>query len=340
MPRSQSLKTITIQDVARLAKVSAMTVSNVCNARGRVSDETRNRILRVIKETGYVPNQAARRLAGIDVARVGLLFAAADSLFMNTAVGAISIAASTRGLQMIVQEATELSHDRVLCHVESLIRAGAEGLVLVPPFVELLAESPRFRRLGVPAVALATASPLVSIATVRIDNRGAMMQLTTSLIQSGRKRIALVSGPLQHSDSVPRLDGYKAALQAAGLSFDPDLVVQGDYMMPSGLRAAERLLSLKERPDAIMATSDDMAAGVITAAHRAGLEIPRDLAITGFDDTAIATRVWPALTTIRQPLFEMAEKAIDLLSSTMAPDGGGRSRDVVLDFSLMIRDSA
>lgn len=340
MPRSQSLKTITIQDVARLANVSAMTVSNVCNARGRVSDETRARILRVIEETGYVPNQAARRLAGIDVARVGLLFAAADSLFMNTALGAISIAASARGLQMIAREAQEFSHDQILLQVESLIRAGAEGLILMPPFVELLAESPKFQRLGMPTVALVTASPLASMTTVRIDNSRAMMQLTAALIKSGRKRIALVSGPLQHSDSLPRLDGYKAALQAAGIMFEPGLVVQGDYMMPSGLRAAEHLLSLERRPDAIMAASDDMAAGVITAAHRAGLEIPGDVAITGFDDTAIATRVWPALTTVRQPLFEMAEKALDLLSSTMAPGGRKLNRDVVLDFSLMMRDSA
>ncbi|HWU02684.1 MAG TPA: substrate-binding domain-containing protein, partial [Novosphingobium sp.] len=148
----------------------------------------------------------------------------------------------------------------------------------------------------------------------------------------------VVTGPVAHSDSHARLEGYKAALAEHGLPFVPELCAEGRFTFGSGLRAADALLSLPEPPDAIAAGNDDMAAAALLAAHRRGLVLPRDLAVCGFDDTLIATRVWPALTTVRQPIADMTSQAIDALVEALR-DPRARGSDLVLDFTLVERES-
>lgn len=332
---------VTIQDVAARAGVSAMTVSNVVNRVEKVGADTRARVLAAIEALGYVPSQAARNLAGAAPARIGVLYADVESMFLSAALADASVAVAERGLQLLVRRAGEAPEQAA----QALVRSGADALLLMPPFAEQLSGTEAFRALAVPAAAIATAQPLPDMATVRIDNFSAARTLTALLLARGCRRVATITGPAHHSDGRARLDGYKAALAAHGLPFDPALMAEGDFTFASGLAAANVLLDRVPRPDAIVAANDDMAAAVLWAAHSRGLALPRDLSVTGFDDTLLATRVWPALTTIRQPIRQMVAAAIAHLTAVLAGGGAGDGvgdgavADRVLDFALVERAS-
>lgn len=332
--RRSNQERITIQDVAEQAGVSKMTVSNVVNRTGKVGAETRARVLAVIEELGYVPSQAARHLVGASAARIGLIYRGVESMFLNGAVTDISVAAAERGLQLLIRRADDLSPEETERVVRSLRRSGADGLLLIPPYPEMLSGS-----LDLPAAAIATANPLPDIATVRIDNFAAARALANLLIARGYRRIGFVTGPEGHSDSVARFEGYKAALLAHGLPVLSELCVEGLFTFASGVAAAERLLALPERPDAVMAANDDMAAAILWVAHSRNFKLPEDLAVTGFDDSLVATRVWPALTIIRQPVAEMVAQAIDMLVESLRKPASDPPPDRVLDFALIERGS-
>jgi len=148
-----------------------------------------------------------------------------------------------------------------------------------------------------------------------MDDAQAADDMTTHLINLGHRRIAFVKGHPNHMASDERLYGYRRALDRAGLPFDPHWMAEGEFDFDSGFAACEKFLALPERPTAVFASNDDMAAGVLAAAHQAGLELPRELSVAGFDDTTLARMVWPPLTTIRQPTFELARTATELLLS-------------------------
>jgi LacI family transcriptional regulator len=141
----------------------------------------------------------------------------------------------------------------------------------------------------------------------------AMREMTLYPIEQGHSRIAFIKGQPTQTASGQRLAGFEAAMEESGIEVDPALVVQGYFSYKSGLEAAEKLLARKRLPTAIFASNDDMAAAAISVAHRRGLDVPNDLSVVGFDDTPVATTVWPELTTIRQPIAAMAEAAINLL---------------------------
>ena len=312
---------VTIKAVAAQAGVSAMTVSNVFNNTGKFSRDTRERVLAAIDALGYVPNSAARRLVGATPARVGLLYAGVDSMFINATLAAAAVASAERGLQLMARKVA--SPQDALDTAQALQRAGADALLVLPPFDLALSGSAQFQALNMAAAAIATASPLPDMFTVRIDNRAASRAITELLIAKGRRRIAIISGPLDHSDSIERLRGCRDALEAHGMHLAAERVIEGRFTFASGLEAAERLLGLRAPPDAIVAANDDMAAAALWVAHRRGLSLPRDLAVTGFDDTLLATRVWPALTTVRQPIDRMTARALDLLLGALQrrPEG-------------------
>lgn len=330
---------VTIKDVAQKAGVSAMTVSNVFNGTGKFSHETRDRVMAAIAALGYVPSSAARRLVGAAPARVGLLYAGVDSMFIHAVLAAAAVASAERGLQLITRKAR--SSGEALEVARSLQRSGADALLLLPPFDTALSGSPEFAALGLAAASIATAAPLPDMITVRIDNRAASYAITQRLAVTGRRRIAVIAGPQDHSDSFERLEGCRRALADHGLPLPDERVVEGRFTFESGLEATERLLALPEPPDAIVAANDDMAAGALWIAHRRGLALPRDLAVAGFDDTLLATRVWPALTTVRQPIDRMTGRALDLLLDALRrPPGDAPPADALEAYDLVERASA
>lgn len=297
---------ITIRDVAERLGVSAMTVSNALNGRGGMSDETRRGVLNAVATLGYVPNEAARALARAQTVKIGFVQPNHHNAFLSgVLVGALQTCRQL-GAQLLLLSPSSRSLDAVCETVETLIASGANGILMAPPFAEMYEQSGRGIGAPVPFAAVSPGRPISGMLSVRVDDRKAAGALVDHLVQSGCSTIALIAGPLDHSSAGARAEGYRDALARNNLSFDPDLVVQGTFEFHSSADAIRKLLTRERLPDAIFASNDDMAAAALQIAIQSGIKVPEDLAIAGFDDAEIASRLWPTLTTIRLPVEEIA----------------------------------
>ena len=214
-------------------------------------------------------------------------------------------------------------------------------MILPPPLCESKAVVKEFTSAGVPVVSIASGRFNKEISCVRIDDFRASKEITAHLISQGHTRIGYIKGNPNQTASAHRYEGFQAALEEAGIAHEPTLVEQGYYTYRSGLDAGENLLARRPPPTAIFASNDDMAAAVVSVAHRKGLDVPRDLSVVGFDDTSAATTVWPELTTIHQPVSDMADAAVDiLLRSIRTKDRSTRMIvDHVAPYQLIVRAS-
>lgn len=332
-----------IIDVARLAGVSPMTVSRVLNGSSNVSDDRRAAVERAIAELGYSPNIAARQLAGGGSLRFGLLYSNPSASYLSEfLVGGLD-QAQRRNVELVVKKC-ELGEDE-LAAARNLLKSAVDGLILPPPLCNSQPLLDLVRESGLPAAAVATGLPVEGMISISIDDYAAAYTMTEHLLALGHRRIGFIIGSSAQTASARRRDGYLAALAAAGIEADPRYLAQGDFSYRSGLAAAERLLSLGDLPTAIFASNDDMAIATIAVAHRRGIDVPYALTVCGFDDTPLATTIWPELTTIRQPVAEMAGAAVDLLADAVAAARSGsepRVQHVTFDFELIRRgtDSA
>ncbi len=330
----------TINDVAVRAGVSLMTVSRVVNGESNVRPRTRELVNEAIAELRYSPNPAARSLAGAGQCRIGVLYSNPSASFLSEfLVGSLDQASRT-GAQLVLEKC-EIGEQEVEI-ARHLVNSGIDGAILPPPMCERADVLAVLADAGVPTVALASGARSAECMSVSIDDRRAAHDMTAHLVALGHRRIGFVTGDLNISASMQRLEGYRAALDAAGIAFDDAIVAAGEFSYRSGLDAAERLLASPDRPTAIFASNDDMAAAALAVAHRHGIDIPRELTVCGFDDTALSTAIWPELTTIRQPIADMSRAAVEMLVATIrrtaaAPDGDGLHR--VMDFTLIRRDS-
>ncbi|KTT69480.1 LacI family DNA-binding transcriptional regulator [Sphingomonas endophytica] len=330
----------TIADVARLAGVSPMTVSRVINSESNVRAQTRDAVNAAIRQLDYAPNPAARRLAGGAQVRIGLLFSNPSEAYLSAFLLGSLDQAGRADIQLVVQKCDLGDHEGEVA--ERLINGGIDGIVLPPP----LCDSPIVRKVlqqaGVPTVVVATPAPPDDVGAVAIDDRAAAHEMTTYLLALGHQRIGFITGNDNILASGERLAGYRAALTEHGIAPDDALVVKGLFSYRSGLEAAEELLDLPDPPSAIFASNDDMAAASVAIAHRRGLEVPGDLTVCGFDDSALATTIWPELTTIRQPIADMSRAAVELLAAMLFERRGqGRMtcKRVMLDHTLVRRRS-
>lgn len=332
---------VNIHAVAERAGVSPMTVSNVFHGRGRVSEATRERVQRIIEELGYKPSETSLRLQGRALGNIGFLQFGAriENLFVNAVVRSIALAMANKGLHLLSRDVPRALPEHTQIAAEELVKEGAEALILIPPYGEYLDKSEYFRQLSIPAVALMTVRPLEHMATVRIDNRAPIFDLVKRLVDQGRRRIALISGHPAHPDSVERTSAFRDACAHYGVPVREDWIILTKYTFGSGRLAAQQLLDMAEKPDAIVALNDDMAAAAIGVAHAKGIAMPEQLAITGFDDIGLANLLSPSLTTVRQPLDAMAQKAVSLIADRPV-DAPWEKGDFVLPYSLVIRESA
>jgi LacI family transcriptional regulator len=295
-----------------------MTVSNVVNRRGKTSVATTAAVERAIAQLGYVPSVAARQLVGTRGTRVGLIYGDHRTPLLDAVLIGTLQATAARGLQLLIRGGSTATCEEAERLARELIASGAEALLLVPPYAELLSGTDLIAECGIPTAAIATGQRLPDMTTLRIDNRSAMRELTELVLDKGHRRVGFVAGPFSNGDSAERVRGFRDALDARGIAFDNEMMLEGRFTFDSGLAAARALLSSPARPTAIIASNDDMAAGVIAEANRRGLQLPKDLAVTGFDDTSLAARLWPPLTVIRQPIGEMAYRATALLIDAIA----------------------
>ncbi|WP_394647728.1 LacI family DNA-binding transcriptional regulator [uncultured Sphingomonas sp.] len=330
----------TIADVARLAGVSPMTVSRVINSETNVRAETREAVNAAIRQLDYAPNPAARRLAGGAQLRMGLLFSNPSEAYLSAFLLGSLDQAGRADIQLVVQKCDVGDHEREVA--ERLIRGGIDGIILPPPLCDSPIVLDTLRAAGIPTVVVATNAPPPEVGAVAIDDRAAAHEMTTHLLTLGHERIGFITGNDNIHASAERLAGYRAALTAQGRPLDDALVVPGLYNYRSGLEAAEELLDLSDPPTAIFASNDDMAAASVAVAHRRGLDVPGDLTVCGFDDSALATTIWPELTTIRQPIADMSRAAVQLLAGMLFDRREARRGDaphVRLDYTLIRRRS-
>ena len=333
-------RAVTIDEVAALAAVSPMTVSRVISGQGKVRDSTRENVMRAVRDLGYTPNLAASSLAAAQHTRIALIYTNPSSAYLQELlVGALSGAARAAA-QLVIDTWDKLSSAEQHNAARVLARSVA-GVILPPPLSESKAVIKEFLSAGVPVVAIASGRFSDELSCVRIDDFRASKEITEHLISKGHSRIGYIKGPPNHTDSALRYSGFQAALAEAGITHDRTLVQQGYYTYRSGLQAGEKLLAHKHCPTAIFASNDDMAAAVVSVAHRKGMDVPKDLSVVGFDNTSAATTVWPELTTIHQPISDMADAAIAiLLRNIRRKDNTARIVvDHVTPHQLVIRDS-
>ncbi|MDE1916671.1 MAG: LacI family DNA-binding transcriptional regulator [Sphingomonadales bacterium] len=338
----RSRQSVTIQSVADAAGVSPMTVSHVINSTKAVRDTTRAAVMKAVEELGYVPNAAARSLASARSTRIGIVYRNAHNAFLSAMlVGALN-AAARAGVQIILRQCDDLSAAAAQEAVSALVRSGANAILLAPPYSEMISGTSAMAGLDAPMAAIACGRALVDMDTVGVDEKAAAMAMTRHLLDRGYRRIGFVMGASIHSGSKMRFEGYGAALAENGLAIDPTLIAMGDFSFESGLAAGATLLDLPEPPDAIFASNDDMAAGVILSAHRRGLRIPQDVAVAGFDDAPIAVKIWPPLTTVRQDIDLMATRATDWLIARHRDNGqlGEAPMAEWLPHRIVLRESA
>lgn len=335
----------TISDVAAKAGVSPMTVSRVINDQNSVRAETRQKVEAAIAALNYAPSAAARTLAGGEELRIGLLHSNPSFAYLSAfLVGGLE-QASRANVELVVEQCDDDAIEGAgeVPAVEHLLRGRIHGVILPPP----LSDSPRILAAlegrGVPVVAVATGRAPEWTLSVSIDDRQAAYDMTRHLGALGHAHIGFITGNPNQTASAERLEGYRAALAEMGLEAAPELVAGGLFTYRSGLDAAEQLLELAQPPSAIFASNDDMAAATVAMAHRKGLDVPSDLTVCGFDDTALATTIWPELTTIRQPVAEMSRTAVDLLVREIRArnaDGEGvEDRHVLAAYELIRRQS-
>lgn len=316
-----------------------MTVSRVINSEANVRDSTREAVNLAIAALNYSPNPAARSLAGAGQVRIGILYSNPSSAYLSEfLVGGLDQA--SRSDAQIVVEKCEIGDHEVEA-ARHLVAGGIDGIILPPPICDSQAVLAVLEEARVPTVVVATGRPPEQMLAVTIDDREAARAMTRHLMELGHRRIGFVMGNPNQTGSALRLEGYRLALEEAGLDADPALVAPGLYTYRSGLDAAEQLLEISNPPTAIFASNDDMAAAVVAVAHRHHIDVPGDLSVCGFDDTALATAIWPELTTIRQPIADMSRKSVDLLIAAIRQKGRSRTieRHVVLDHALIRRQS-
>jgi LacI family transcriptional regulator len=305
----------TIKDVSKLAGVSIKTVSRVLNKEKYVRDATRAKVDAAMAALKFSPSLAARSLAGRRSFQIALIYDNHSPFYIHQIQEGVWAQCREQGVRMLAQPA-DVGSPTLAAEIGGLIdETHVDGIILSSPVTdapEVLAE---LEARGIPFVRISPGTNHAMTSSVFMDDVQAADDMTTHLINHGHRRIGFIVGHPNHMASDQRLFGYRRALDRAGIGFEPSLVRPGQFDFTSGAAAAELLLDLPEPPTAIFASNDDMAAGVLAVAHRRDIAVPDALSVAGFDDTELASAVWPPLTTIRQPTRDLAYSAAGLLFS-------------------------
>lgn len=344
LPQQSSIspRAASLEDIARKAGVSRSTVSRVINNEPYVSESTRLRVQAVIEQENFVPNPAARMLATQRTRVIGVVVPHSvqvmfqDSYYFPALLQGVSETTYARDYATLLwwgqsRHDEERFHQRILQQnrlMDGLIIASASSDdPLIPKLVEM----------GTPFITVERPNRSHGeISYVSIDNVQAAQNAVQHLAQLGRKRIGIITGDLSNSDAQDRLDGYRKAIEAIGLQFDPALVAEGHFNQQSGYLGAKRLI--KQKIDAIFAANDITAVGALQALHEAGLRVPDDVSVVGFDDLPIAVQTLPQLTTVRQPIMHKGIMATNLLLDMIEGTLKG-PQQVILPTQLVIRQS-
>ena len=312
----------TIKDVAERANVSLKTVSRVINNEPSVLHGTRARVLRAIAELDYEPDAAARNLRSGTPFVIGLVYDNPNAYHIIGVQNGVLAACRETGFGLQIHPCDSTSPLLADELAEFAQRSRLAGLVLTAPMSERmeLVEALAARNVPLVRIIAATTDPADGHACVFVDDRDAAYEVTEHLIQLGHQRIGFLWGGLAHLSSTERYAGYEQALADYNIPLDKHLVVPGDYTFDDGFRGARRLLALREPPTAIFGCNDEIAAGALAAAKSAGLNVPYDLSIAGFEDSPFSRQSWPPLTTAKQATEDIARHAARLLIARLRQD--------------------
>lgn len=325
----------TIHSVAREAGVSIATVSKVINRTGSISEQTRKKVLEAMNKLDYHRDAAAASLRGKRTKVVGLLVPDVSNPFYADIVRSIEDRSRELGFTVMICN-TDNEAEKEKMYVSLLISQRIDGLVVASAFrsTGLLEE---LMGQGIPIVLIASEIPKLSINTVTVDDYKGGYLAASYLLSLGHRKMAIIAENIRSNK--PRMAAFKDAMQEAGLRLPDSYVIQTEARVQKGYESAKQLFSLQERPTAIFACNDLLAAGVMQAAKEAGVNIPQDLSVVGFDNTVFSTTTSPMLTTVSQPIKEMGAKVVELLVEEMEAPASFKKR-LLFSPELVIRQSA
>jgi LacI family transcriptional regulator len=331
----------TINDIARLANVSKKTVSRVINESPFVREETRARIAEIIKRVGFTPDPQARALAFRRSFLIGLIYDNPNAPYViNIQEGALS-ALRRMGYELVVHPCDRNSEEFLTDIRRFVTRQKLDGAVLLPPVSENDDLAALLRKLECPYIRVISAALDEPQNLILSMDRQSAAEVAEHLAKLGHTRIAMVVGPPTYRSSIERLEGFSNALADRGLTLSPHYIAEGQNTFESGAAAAELLLSRSPRPTAIFASNDETAAGVYRTAYLRGVKIPDDLTVIGFDDSPLASRLCPSLTTMRQPIRDMGRLAAEKLIAKIGGADSGPTISATTVFPhLVVRESS
>jgi LacI family transcriptional regulator len=307
---------VTIYDVAREANVSMATVSRVVNGNPNVKPTTRKKVQEAIDRLGYRPNAVARGLASKKTTTVGVIIPDISNIFYSELARGIEDIATMYKYNIILSNSDQ-NKDKEFHLLNTMLGKQVDGIVfmsgnITEEHVEEFEKSP------VPIVLAASVESTNTVPAVTIDVEQAAYDAVTEFANKGHKKIAFVTGPLNEPiNAEKKLNGYKRAIEDAGLSYNEELVIEGDYTYDSGIEGFERIHELEDKPTAVFVGTDEMALGVIHSAQDLGYSIPNDFEIISFDNTRLALMVRPQLTSVVQPMYDIGAVAMRLLTKFM-----------------------
>lgn len=327
---------VTIFDVAREANVSMATVSRVVNGNPNVKPSTRKKVLEAIERLGYRPNAVARGLASKKTTTVGVIIPDISNIFFAELARGIEDIATMYKYNIILSNSDQ-NKEKELHLLNTMLAKQVDGILFMGGNIteEHVSE---FQKSPVPIVLAATIEPNNAIPSVNIDYEQAAFEAVAYLLEKGNKRVAYVTGPTNDPINQKKLAGYRRALETHGLTYEEELVIEGDNSYDSGIEAYEKIAELAEKPTAVFAGTDEMALGVIHSAQDHGVRIPDQLEVIGFDNTRLATMVRPRLTTVMQPMYDIGAVAMRLLTKYMNKENV-ENHIVVLPHRIEYRES-
>ncbi|WP_025682076.1 LacI family DNA-binding transcriptional regulator [Paenibacillus maysiensis] len=326
----------TIKDVAQKANVSIATVSRVLHNLGGYSDKTKQKVDQTIKELGYQPNAIARGLINKRTQTIGVMFPDVSSAFSSDLLHGIDEFAHDRNYSVMVCN-TDQDGKRTLKYLQLLREKQVDGIifsseVLKKEYYDVL------ENMKVPVVLVSSQTDFANVPYVKVDDYQASYDAVMYLISKGHRKIAMISGT--KGDPIagtPRVEGYRKALGAHGISFDSRYLVYGDFLYESGGRAMEVLLRKAPEVTAVFAASDEMAIGALSTVTKHGMNVPEDISIMGYDDLRLAQMVTPPLTTVRQPLYDIGKVASEKLIYMI--ESGKTAKSQIFNHSIVERQT-
>lgn len=308
---------VTIHEVSKHAGVSIKTVSRVINNEPNVRDSTRTKVLETMAKLGYSPNISARRLASNRSYVIGLLYGGAPGEYFYNIIKTSLKLSSEKGYACIVYAFDPFNTESRAEILHLVTQKSVDGFIFTPPCDNDQIFLKQLESNHVPLVRLTPSDPSLQLPYVSADDWRGAYDMAEYLLRLGHRRIGFVLGDPNHQASHDRFAGYRAALEAHDVPFDPNWTRDGYFRFDGGIEAGRELLQINPGLTAIFASNDESASGVLFAAHEMGVKVPEELSVSGFDDFSISEKIWPSLTTVHQPVDEIARQATELLVGLM-----------------------